>query len=115
LGASTGAAAALRAAAALGDSVHSVVSLGGGPDIVGGDLAQVTAPTLLLSGSRDPDALGWAREAARLLRAPHALTVVDGAGRLFAEPGTLETAARLSAEWCGYHLTAKVLPLRAAP
>ena len=75
LGASTGAAAALRAAAAPGDSVHSVVSLGGGPDIVSGDFAQVTALVLLLAGSRDPDGLGWAREAAKLLHAPHQSTM----------------------------------------
>ena len=113
LGASTGAAAALRAAVAVGDAVGSVVSLGGRPELASDDLAEVAAPTLLLAGSRDPEALGWAREAAKLMRGPHELTVVDGAGRLFAEPGTLETAARLSAEWCTDHLAANVAPLGA--
>jgi putative phosphoribosyl transferase len=108
--ASTGAAAALRAVVAVGEPVHSVVSLGGRLDLVGGDLAYVTAPTLLIAGSRDPQALESARAATKLLRGPHQMTVVDGAGRLFAEPGTLETAARLAAEWFAEHLTATVQP-----
>jgi hypothetical protein len=114
LGAATGAAAALCAAIAVGGAVQSVVSLGGRPDLAAGDLARVTAAALLLAGGRDLEALERAREAARLLQGPHQMIIVEGAGRLFAEPGTLETAAWLAAEWFTEHLTVTAEPLAAS-
>ena len=62
-------------------------------------LPYVTAPTLLLVGGRDREVLELNRRAAAMLRCPHRLEVVEGAGHLFAEPGTLETVAGLAAEW----------------
>ncbi len=105
-GASTGAAAALRAAAAAGNAVQAVVSRGGRPDLAADRLAHVSAATLLLVGSRDPEVLALNRRAAGMLRCAHRLVVVDGATHLFAEPGTLETAAQLASEWFRAHLTA---------
>jgi predicted phosphoribosyltransferase/predicted alpha/beta-hydrolase family hydrolase len=113
-GASTGAAAALRAAAAARDVVHAVVSRGGRPDLAADRLPYVTAPTLLLVGGRDPEVLELNRRAAAMLRCPHRLVVVEGAGHLFAEPGTLETVARLAAEWFTAQLTVTAPPLAAA-
>ena len=113
-GASTGAAAALRAAAAAGDVVQAVVSRGGRPDLAADRLPYVTAPTLLLVGGRDPEVLELNRRAAAMLRCPHRLIVVEGAGHLFAEPGTLETVARLAAEWFTAHLASAAPPLAAA-
>jgi putative phosphoribosyl transferase len=113
-GASTGAAAALRAAAAAGDVVQAVVSRGGRPDLAADRLPYVTAPTLLLVGSSDPDVLELNRRAAAMLRCPHRLIVVLGAGHLFAEPGTLETVARHAAEWFAAHLSADERELAAA-
>lgn len=103
-GASTGAAAALHAASAAGDVVRAVVSRGGRPDLAADRLAHVSAPTLLIVGSRDPEVLELNRRAARMLRCPHRLTVVEGAGHLFEEPGTLATVAQLAAEWFAEHL-----------
>jgi putative phosphoribosyl transferase len=103
-GASTGAAVALHTAAAADDAVHVVVSLDGRPDLAADCLAHVTAATLLLVGGRDPEARERTRHAADLLRCPHRVMVVGGAGRLFSEPGTLETAGRLAAEWFEEHL-----------
>ena len=107
-GASTGAAAALRAAAAAHDLVRAVVSRGGRPDLAADRLPYVTAPTLLLVGSRDTDVLERNRRAAAMLRCSHDLVVVDGASHLFTEPGTLETVARLAADWFVGHLGAPV-------
>ena len=98
-GASTGAAAALRAAAAAPDSIAAVVSRGGRPDLAGAALRQVTAPTLLIVGGEDQEVLELNRRAATLLAGPHHLAVVPGAGHLFEEPGALEQAARLAVEW----------------
>lgn len=103
-GASTGAAAALRAAAGAGDRVQAVVSRGGRPDLAADHLPHVNAPTLLIVGSRDLEVLELNRRAAAMLRCPQRLIVVEGAGHLFAEPGTLETVARLAAEWFREHL-----------
>ncbi len=113
-GASTGAAAALRAAAAAGQIVRAVVSRGGRPDLAADRLACVTAPTLLIVGSRDSEALELNRRAAKMLRCPHRLAVVDGAGHLFSEPGTLETVARLASGWFSDHLVAAPVPMAAA-
>jgi pimeloyl-ACP methyl ester carboxylesterase len=113
-GASTGAAAALRAAAAAGEVVRAVVSRGGRPDLAGDRLAYVTAPTLLIVGGRDVEVLELNRHAARLLRCAHQLTVVDGAGHLFEEPGKLDLVAQLAADWFDTHLTETPQPLVAA-
>jgi putative phosphoribosyl transferase len=103
-GASTGAAAALRAAAAAHDVIGAVVSRGGRPDLAADRLPLVSAPTLLLVGSRDPEVLELNRRAAAMLRCEHQLTVIEGATHLFGEPGTLEEVARLAAEWFTNHL-----------
>lgn len=98
-GASTGAAAALRVAAEPANSIASVVSRGGRPDLAMEWLGGVTAPTLLIVGSRDTEVLELNRRAAARLRCTHELAVVDGASHLFAEPGTLDRAAELAAAW----------------
>jgi pimeloyl-ACP methyl ester carboxylesterase len=98
-GASTGAAAALVAAAELGRDVAAVVSRGGRPDLAGAALERVTAPTLLLVGALDHDVLALNRAAARQLTCENRVTVVPGASHLFEEPGTLEEVERFAAEW----------------
>jgi dienelactone hydrolase len=103
-GASTGAAAALVAAAERPDRVTAVVSGGGRPDLAGRALAQVTAPTLLIVGGADPQVLALNRQAAGVLAAEHRLEVVPGAGHLFEAPGALEEVARLAAAWFSDHL-----------
>lgn len=105
-GASTGAAAALVAAAELGDEIACVVSRGGRPDLADSALAEVRAPTLLIVGSRDRDVLTLNRLAAEQLRCPHALEIVPGAGHLFEEPGTLDVVADLASGWFNDHLAA---------
>jgi putative phosphoribosyl transferase len=112
-GASTGAAAALRAAAAAGDVIGAVVSRGGRPDLAADRLPFVTAPTLLLVGGRDHEVLELNRQAAAMLGCEHRLTVVEGAGHLFAEGGALETVAELAAEWFDSHLAQAAPPLAA--
>ncbi|HEX2063218.1 MAG TPA: dienelactone hydrolase family protein [Acidimicrobiales bacterium] len=101
-GASTGAAAALVAAAER--PVAAVVSRGGRPDLAGRAPDSVEAPTLLLVGSLDEDVLELNREALTRLRGVKELRVVEGAGHLFEEPGKLEEVADLAAEWFGTHL-----------
>lgn len=103
-GASTGAAAALRAAAAVGGAVRAVVSRGGRPDLAIDRLPQVVAPTLLIVGSEDPEVLELNRHAAAQLRNEHQVVVVEGASHLFEEPGTLETVAELARDWFDDHL-----------
>ncbi|MCS7007126.1 MAG: dienelactone hydrolase family protein [Gaiellaceae bacterium] len=98
-GASTGAAAALVAAAELGEDVAAVVSRGGRPDLAAAWLGAVRAPTLLVVGGADPVVLELNREAARHLRCAHELTVVPGATHLFEEPGALEQVAALATAW----------------
>lgn len=98
-GASTGAAAALWAATEPDLSVGAVVSRGGRPDLAGQRLEQVTAPTLLIVGGADPAVLQLNREAQARLRCPSRLAVVEGAGHLFEEPGTLARAAILARDW----------------
>lgn len=104
-GASTGAAAALSAAAELPDAVAAVVSRGGRVDLAAPRLSRVRAPTLLIVGGADRRVLELNREAERLLRCPHELVVVEGAGHLFEEPGALEEVARLARDWFGRHFT----------
>jgi putative phosphoribosyl transferase len=102
-GASTGAAAALTAAAELADRVHAVISRGGRPDLAL-DLAAVRAPTLLIVGGADHQVLELNREAQRQLRCPSELAVVPGATHLFEEPGALEEVSRLAIDWLQRHL-----------
>jgi dienelactone hydrolase len=106
-GASTGAAAALVAAAALPGEVGAVVSRGGRPDMAGDALPMVRAPTLLLVGGRDPVVLGLNQSALARLTCFARLVVIPGATHLFEEPGTLEEAGRLAAAWFVHHLTAQ--------
>jgi putative phosphoribosyl transferase len=106
-GASTGAAAALMAAAASPGDVEAIVSRGGRPDLAGEALARVRAPTLLLVGSRDPVVLGLNQYALGRLACPARLVVIPGATHLFEEPGTLEEAGRLAAAWFLHHLASQ--------
>ena len=103
-GASSGAAAALRAAAERPSSVAAVVSRGGRADLAGEALARVLAPTLLIVGGQDLGVLMLNRQAARRLRCPHRLEVVPGAGHLFNEPGALDAVAVLARDWFLQHL-----------
>jgi putative phosphoribosyl transferase len=98
-GASTGAAAALWAAAGAGGEVAAVVSRGGRPDLAMPWLAEVRAPTLLIVGGLDGMVLRMNREAQKYLRCENQLAVVAGASHLFEEPGTLERAAGLARDW----------------
>jgi putative phosphoribosyl transferase len=103
-GASTGAAAALWAAAEPESEIAAVVSRGGRPDLTGDRLAAVTAPTLLIVGSRDESVLELNRLAQAELRCENGLAVVAGAAHLFEEPGTLQAAAELARDWFREHL-----------
>lgn len=98
-GASTGAAAALLAAAELGEEIAAVVCRGGRPDLAGEELWRVRAPTLLIVGGADREVLTLNERAAARLRCRHELAVVPGAGHLFEEPGALERVSELAAEW----------------
>lgn len=104
-GASTGAGAALRAAADPGVDIVAVVSRGGRPDLAGESLAEVTAPTLLIVGGRDEAVLELNRQAAAAMTAEARIAVVPGATHLFEEPGTLEQVAALAREWFLDHIT----------
>jgi dienelactone hydrolase len=104
-GASTGAAAALVAAAKRPETVRAVVSRGGRPDLAGPALAEVNAPTLLIVGARDVTVLELNERASNAMRAPVGLRIIPGATHLFEEPGTLEQVAELAADWFGMHLT----------
>lgn len=99
-GASTGAGAALIAAARRPENIMAVVSRGGRPDLAGDYLPEVLAPVLLIVGENDPEVLELNKSArARLLNAESRLEIVPNATHLFEEPGTLEAAALLAAEW----------------
>lgn len=98
-GASTGAAAAIQAAAALGSAIKAVVSRGGRPDLAGAALPHVTAPTLLIVGGEDHGVIELNQEAYALLRSEKQLVIIPGATHLFEEPGTLEEVARLASQW----------------
>lgn len=104
-GASTGAGAALRAAADPRADVFAVVSRGGRPDLAGEFLGAVGAPTLLIVGSRDEVVLDLNRQAAAAMSAECRIAVVQGATHLFEEPGTLEQVAALARTWFLDHLT----------
>jgi dienelactone hydrolase len=105
-GASTGAAAALIAAAERPDNVAAVVSRGGRPDLAERALAFVRAPTLLIVGSLDGVVIDMNRSAAAQLTCPHHLHIVPGATHLFEEPGKLEEVARLARDWFAEHFAA---------
>ena len=103
-GASTGAAAALAAAAARPGRVAAIVTRGGRPDLAADCLRRVEAPTLLIVGSDDLAALELNRVALRQLRCNKRLEVVPGAGHLFEEPGALDSVAELAGAWFASHL-----------
>jgi dienelactone hydrolase len=105
-GASTGAAAALVAAARLPLVVRAVVSRGGRPDLARSFLPQVKAPTLLIVGSRDTQVIQLNQEALSLLQVEKQLVLVEGATHLFEEAGALEQVARLAREWFERYLSA---------
>ena len=98
-GASTGAAAAIVAAADRPNEVGAIVSRGGRPDLAGETLSRVRAPTLLIVGGRDPQVLELNRQALARLPGEKQLVVVPGASHLFEEPGTLEQVAVLARDW----------------
>ncbi len=103
-GASTGAAAALVAAAEAPHHLGAVVSRGGRPDLAGAALARVQAPTLLIVGGEDAQVIDLNRQAMEQLRCNKRLAIVPGATHLFEEPGTLEEVARLARAWFEAHL-----------
>jgi putative phosphoribosyl transferase len=103
-GASTGAAAALVAAAERPERVGAVVSRGGRPDLAGQELRRVTAPTLLIVGGNDPEVLRLNRQALPALAGEARLEIVPGATHLFEEPGALEQVAVLARDWFLRHL-----------
>lgn len=109
-GASTGAGAALIAAAKLNDKVGAVVSRGGRPDLAGEALPLVTAPTLLIAGGLDDVILRLNEEALAQLHCVKELKIVPGATHLFEEPGSLEAVARLAADWFRKYLPAESSP-----
>jgi putative phosphoribosyl transferase len=105
-GASTGAGAALMAAASARHRIAAVVSRGGRPDLAGDALEAVRAPTRLIVGSLDPVVIGLNEEAMERLHCEKSLAVVPGATHLFEEPGTLEQVMLLATDWFSRHLRA---------
>jgi dienelactone hydrolase len=103
-GASTGAAAALIAAAHRPDAVGAVVSRGGRPDLAGEALSRVRVPTLLIVGGKDPTVVSLNRTAGEHLMAENRLAIIPGATHLFEESGALEEVARLACDWFTRHL-----------
>jgi len=106
-GSSTGAAAALIAAATLPHDVHAVVSRGGRPDLAMEYLPKITAPTLLIVGGNDTEVIGMNTKALQKLQCEKKLEIVPGATHLFEEPGKLEDVAQLAAHWFVLHLRKK--------
>jgi dienelactone hydrolase len=102
-GASTGAAAALLAAAQLPETARAVVSRGGRPDLAGAALSKVQAPTLLIVGGEDVPVIELNQRAWNELRCEKQLEVIPGATHLFEEPGTLEQVANLASDWFRAH------------
>ena len=107
-GASTGAAAALIAAAERASRVEAVVSRGGRPDLAADVLPRIVAPTLLIVGGDDPVVIELNRRARALLAGESRLEIVPGAGHLFEEPGALEHVAALARAWFARHLGSRV-------
>jgi putative phosphoribosyl transferase len=114
-GASTGAAAALVAAAERPKIVRAVVSRGGRPDLAGPALAHVEAPTLLMIGGSDPLVIELNRAALAQLRCEKRLVIVPGATHLFEEPGTLDEVARLARQWFERYLMREETPATRSP
>jgi putative phosphoribosyl transferase len=114
-GASTGAAAALYAAAEPGSDIDAIVSRGGRPDLAGPRLASVRAPTLLIVGGQDDLVLGLNQQAQAQLRCQSQLAIVPGASHLFEEPGTMEQVATLAAGWFASHLAPRRSELSSRP
>ena len=102
-GASTGAAAALMAAASKGMAIRAVVSRGGRPDLAGRSLREVASPTLLIVGSLDGEVIELNREAFEKLKCEKKMEIIEGASHLFEEPGTLEKAASSAVSWFVSH------------
>jgi len=98
-GSSTGGGAALVAAARAPVPVQAIVSRGGRPDLAGGALTQVQAPTLLIVGGADPQVISLNQAALGQMRCPKELRIIPGASHLFEEPGALEQVALLAADW----------------
>ena len=113
-GSSTGAAAALMAAAELPEKVDAVVSRGGRPDLAGEALSKVQAPTLLIVGGNDETVIDLNEQALEEMQPGEdkKLMIVPGASHLFEEPGTLEYAARLATDWFQTHLEPGGRPLK---
>lgn len=111
-GASTGAAAALRAAARLGSGIRAVVSRGGRPDLAAESLEEVASPTLLIVGGADRQVLELNEQAAKLLCCEHEVAIVPGATHLFEEPGALERVAELAADWFSRYSPLSARPAR---
>jgi dienelactone hydrolase len=109
-GSSTGAAAAL-VAAAHHPEVRAVVSRGGRSDLASGYIANLQTPVLLLAGSKDTEVIRWNRETLKILPGIRKLTLIEGAGHLFEEPGTLDQVASLAADWFTLHLHRKPAPV----
>ena len=104
-GASTGAAAALQAAAAPGNKISAVVSRGGRPDMAGADaLSRVNAPTLLLIGGLDDIVIELNQEAFSHMHCTKHISIIPGASHLFEEPGTLEKVAKIASDWFKHYL-----------
>ncbi len=106
-GASTGAAAALVAAAMLPDEISAIVSRGGRPDLAGDYLRRVRAATLFIVGGADRQVIGLNRQASAMMTAERELAIVPQATHLFEEPGALEEVARLSRAWFQRHLDSR--------
>ncbi len=106
-GASTGAAAALVAAAELGERVEAVVSRGGRPDLAMDALPRVTAATLLIVGGADTPVIALNERALARLRGPKSLQIVPGASHLFSEPGALEQVIERAGQWFERYLAAQ--------
>jgi putative phosphoribosyl transferase len=114
-GSSTGAAAAIVAAASRPGVVRALVSRGGRPDLAGSALGRVRAPLLLVVGSEDPTTLELNELALARLGSVARLDIVPGAGHLFEEPGALETVAELAGDWLGTHLASPAVDQASHP
>jgi putative phosphoribosyl transferase len=113
-GASTGAAAALIAAAEIPQRIFAVVSRGGRPDLAGSALVRVKAPTLLIVGGNDSDVIQLNQAAYAALKTEKKLEIVSGATHLFEEPGTLDQVGKLASVWFSRYLL-KINPIKKEP
>lgn len=104
-GASTGAAAALKAAGQVGSNIRAIVSRGGRPDLALDEIKNVKSSTLLIVGEKDPQVIGLNQQAFQALNTTKKMEIIPGATHLFEEPGTLEKAAELASDWFKKYLT----------